>query len=141
MSRQPADCLETASMLLFHACRISYCIALAASFLDEKPSMLTKESIIRVLRENYPYLAAEYGVKRIGLFGSYARDVPTESSDIDLVVEFEHPLGFKFIELSDYLEQLLGEKVDILTPAGIQGIRISQIAQNIGESIVYVQAR
>ncbi len=52
--------------------------------------MLTKESIIRVLREKYLYLAAEYGVKRIGLFGSYARDVPTESSNIDLVVEFEH---------------------------------------------------
>jgi predicted nucleotidyltransferase len=100
--------------------------------------MLTKESITKVLRESYQHLAAEYGVKRIGLFGSYAKDMPTEASDIDLVVEFEHPLGFKFIELSDYLEQLLGQKVDILTPAGIQGIRIPHIAKNIGESIVYV---
>jgi predicted nucleotidyltransferase len=100
--------------------------------------MLTKEGIIKVLRENYPYLAAEYGVKRIGLFGSYAHDTPTEASDIDLVVEFERPLGFKFIELSEYLEQLLGQEVDILTPAGIQGIRIDRIAQSIEGNVVYV---
>jgi predicted nucleotidyltransferase len=72
------------------------------------------------------------------LFGSYAKDIPTEASDIDLVVEFEWPLGFKFIELSEYLERLLGQEVDILTPAGIQGIRIDHIAQSIEENIVYV---
>jgi len=125
-------------MLYSDAYRISYCTVHEASFLNEEPDMLTKESITRVLREKYPHLAAEYGVKRIGLFGSYAADIPTEASDIDLVVEFEQPLGFKFIELSEYLEHLLGQKVDILTPAGIQGIRIPHIAQNIGESIVYV---
>lgn len=100
--------------------------------------MLTKEGITKVLREKYPYLSDEFGVKRIGLFGSYARDTPTEASDIDLVVEFERPLGFKFVELSEYLEQLLGQKVDVLTPAGIQGIRNPHIAQNIEENIVYV---
>jgi predicted nucleotidyltransferase len=100
--------------------------------------MLTKKAITKMLREKYPYLAAEYGVKRIGLFGSYAKDIPTEASDIDLVVEFEQPLGFKFIELSEYLERLMGQEVDILTPAGIQGIRIDHIAQSIEENIVYV---
>jgi predicted nucleotidyltransferase len=100
--------------------------------------MLTKEAITKVLRESYPHLAVEYGVKRIGLFGSYAKDIPTEASDVDLVVEFERPLGFKFIELSEYLERLLGQEVDILTPAGIQGIRIDHIAQSIEENIVYV---
>jgi hypothetical protein len=100
--------------------------------------MLTKEAITKLLRESYPYLAAEYGVKRIGLFGSYAKDIPTQASDIDLVVEFERPLGFKFIELSEYLERLFGQEVDILTPAGIQGIRIDHIARSIEENIVYV---
>jgi predicted nucleotidyltransferase len=100
--------------------------------------MLTKKAITKMLREKYPYLAAEYGVKRIGLFGSYAKDIPTEASDIDLVVEFEQPLGFKFIELSEYLERLMGQEVDILTPVGIQGIRIDHIAQSIEENIVYV---
>jgi predicted nucleotidyltransferase len=68
------------------------------------------------------------------LFGSYAKDIPTEASDIDLVVEFERPLGFKFIELSEYLERLLGQEVDVLTLAGIQGIRIDHIAQSIDET-------
>ena len=100
--------------------------------------MLTKEKIANILLENRSYLASEYGVKRIGLFGSYVQDAPTESSDIDLVVEFEHPIGFRFIELSEYLETILGKRVDILTDAGIQGIRIPHVAENIKESIVYV---
>ncbi len=100
--------------------------------------MLTKEQVIQLLRENYPHLVAEYGVKRIGLFGSYAKGVPNEQSDVDVVVEFERPIGLKFIELTDYLENLFDKKVDVLTPAGLQGIRLRQVAENIAESIVYV---
>ena len=100
--------------------------------------MLTQEKIIDLLREKYPYLASEYGVKRIGLFGSWVKGIPHETSDVDIVVEFEHPLGFKFIEFTEYLERLLGKKVDVLTPAGIQGIRIAHIAKDIQASIIYV---
>lgn len=100
--------------------------------------MLTREMITEVLRNKYPYLVSEYGVKRIGLFGSYAKDIPTEESDIDLVVEFERPIGFRFMELTEYLERLLKKKVDVLTPAGIKGIRIASIAKDIEESIIYV---
>jgi len=100
--------------------------------------MLTKEKIIAVLRENYPYLASEYGVKRIGLFGSYAKDTPTETSDVDLIVEFDRPIGFRFVEFAEYLENLLGKSVDVLTPAGIKGIRIKRVARSIAENTVYV---
>jgi uncharacterized protein len=100
--------------------------------------MLTQEKIINLLREKYPYLASEYGVKRIGLFGSWVKGVPDETSDVDIVVEFERPLGFKFVEFTEYLEDLLDKKVDVLTPAGIQGIRIAHIAKDIQASIVYV---
>ena len=100
--------------------------------------MLTKEEIIKVLQENRPYLASEYGVKRIGLFGSYAKNIPTDTSDVDIVVEFDRPIGFRFAEFAEYLESLLGKKVDVLTPAGIQGIRIERIARSIKESTVYV---
>ena len=103
--------------------------------------MLTREEIIRILSERLPDLASEYGVRRIGLFGSYARGTPTEASDIDLVVEFERPIGLKFVELGEYLEHLLGMEVDLLTPAGIQGIRIPRIAREIEDSIVYVQTQ
>ncbi|MBI1741764.1 nucleotidyltransferase family protein [Candidatus Acetothermia bacterium] len=100
--------------------------------------MLTREKIVELLRENYPYLVSEYGVKRIGLFGSYAKGQPDEASDIDVVVEFGHPIGLRFIEFAEYLEHLLGRKVDVLTPAGIQGIRVARVAKDISESIVYV---
>ncbi len=100
--------------------------------------MLTGEQIIRLLREKYPYLAEKYGVKRIGIFGSYAKGGFGEASDVDLIVEFERPIGFKFIEMVEYLEHLLGRKVDVLTPAGLRGIRVARVAQDIRESIVYV---
>jgi uncharacterized protein len=100
--------------------------------------MLTKENILEVLRAEYPFLAAEFGISKIGLFGSFAKGQPAETSDVDILVEFEHPVGFRFIELVEYLENLLGRRVDVLTPAGIQGIRIERVAKKIAQSIVYV---
>jgi predicted nucleotidyltransferase len=100
--------------------------------------MLSREKAIKLLQEKHPYLAAEFGVSKIGLFGSYAKGNSTDASDIDLVVEFERPTGFRFIELVDYLENLLGGKVDVLTPAGIQNIRIERVARSITQSIEYV---
>lgn len=100
--------------------------------------MLTQETIIQRLQASYPYLMAEYGVKRIGLFGSFVKGTANEASDVDLLVEFQHPLGFKFIELIEYLEQQLERKVDVLTPTGIQGIRVDGVANSLTEGIVYV---
>ena len=100
---------------------------------------LTTEKITSILSEKSEYLAETYGVKRIGLFGSYAKGTQTEASDIDIIVEFDTPLGFKFMEFADYLEDILGKPVDVLTVGGLQGIRIPHVAQSIRESIVYVQ--
>ena len=100
---------------------------------------LTREKITSILSEKSEYLAEVYGVKKIGLFGSYAKGTQTEVSDIDIIVEFETPLGFKFMEFADYLENILGKPVDVLTVGGLQGIRIPHVAQSIRESIVYVQ--
>ena len=100
--------------------------------------MLTRQKIIELLQAKYPYLAAEFGISKIGLFGSYIKGQPNETSDIDIIVEFGRPIGFRFFELVDYLEELLGHRVDVLTPAGIQNIRIKRVAQNIVESVVYV---
>jgi predicted nucleotidyltransferase len=91
-----------------------------------------------MLRQHFSYLSSEYGVTRLGLFGSYAKGIPHEQSDIDLVVEFETPPGLRFVELTDYLEQLFQTPVDVLTPAGIQGIRNAHVAKDIQESIAYV---
>ncbi len=101
--------------------------------------MLTREKITNILSEKSEYLAEAYGVKKIGLFGSYANGTYTEASDIDIIVKFETPLGFKFMEFADYLERIIGKPVDVFTIDGLQGIRIPHIAQSIKESIVYVQ--
>ena len=107
--------------------------------LEVKQVTLTREKITNILAEKSEYLAEAYGVKRIGLFGSYAKGTYTEASDIDIIVEFETPLGFKFMDFADYLEELLGKPVDVLTLGGLQGIRNPHVAQSIRESIVYVQ--
>ena len=102
--------------------------------------MLTKEQIVRLLRGSFSYLADEYGVKKLGVFGSFAKGKPSETSDVDIFVEFERPVGLKFIELVEYLERLVGRKVDVLTPGGLQGIRVPHVARKITESIVYVSS-
>ena len=100
---------------------------------------LTTEEITNILSEKSEYLTEAYGVKKIGLFGSYANGTYTDDSDIDIIVEFETPLGFRFMEFADYLEEILGKPVDVLTVGGLQGIRMPHVAQSIRESIVYVQ--
>ena len=99
---------------------------------------MTPEKVIETLRKELPYFTSEYGVKRIGLFGSYAKGNPTKDSDIDILVEFEKPIGLRFIEFAECLEERLGSSVDILTPVGLETIRIETVARNIAESIVYV---
>ena len=97
-----------------------------------------KEQILRLLRECKDYLGKEFGVSSLGLFGSFARDQAGEDSDIDLVVDFERPIGLRYMELADYLEALLGRKVDLLTPAGVQSISRSAVAEDIQASMIYV---
>lgn len=57
---------------------------------------------------------------------------------MDIIVEFEKPIGLKFIELADYFENILGKKVSLLTPEGIKSIRVKNVAEDIEKSIIYV---
>ena len=107
-------------------------------YLQAEASMMTRAEIVERLQKEQAYLAAEFGVRKIGLFGSFAKGQADQTSDIDIVVEFEQPIGFRFLELVDYLETVFGRKVDVLTPAGIENIRIAKVARSIAESLVYV---
>lgn len=100
--------------------------------------MLTKEEAVRIPRENRPALASKYGVKRLGWFGSYARGTQSETRGVDIVVEFERPVRFRFAGFAEELETLLGKRAGILTPDGIRSIRIDLIVNEIVESIEYV---
>jgi len=56
--------------------------------------MLTKTEILKILKEKCPYLNTEFGVWKIGLLGSYPTGNPDENSDVDIIAEFEKPIGF-----------------------------------------------
>jgi len=77
--------------------------------------MKTIQEIQRILKEHKEEIRKKYGVVIVGIFGSYAKGEQKESSDVDIIVELERPIGLKFYELWDYLENLLGIKVDVLT--------------------------
>ncbi|CAG7643472.1 hypothetical protein PAECIP111802_03026 [Paenibacillus allorhizosphaerae] len=58
---------------------------------------MKREDIETILKEQKLYLSQLYYVKKIGIFGSYARDEQTDISDIDILVEFTRPVGFEFL--------------------------------------------
>jgi len=82
---------------------------------------MKRDQVIRILSEQRGELARNYGVKSLMLFGSVARDQATPASDVDLLVEFDRPVGyFRLFALQDHLEALLGCKVDVGTPNSLK---------------------
>ncbi len=75
--------------------------------------------VIDILRSHEQEIKKRFAVRRIGLFGSFIRGEETETSDIDILVEFEEPTFRNFMNLAFFLEDLFGRKVDLLTPEGI----------------------
>ncbi|MGA2400526.1 MAG: nucleotidyltransferase family protein [Syntrophobacteraceae bacterium] len=71
--------------------------------------------IVTVLRQALPLLIERYQVRSLGLFGSYVRNSQHANSDLDLLVTFRAPPSLlKFIELENYLSDLIGVKVDLV---------------------------
>ncbi len=96
---------------------------------------MKKEEILKVLKKELPYIRKKYHVKSIGLFGSYAREEARKESDIDILIEFERPIGlFKFMELEEYLSQKLGRKVDLVEKEALK----ERIKPYVMEEVVYV---
>lgn len=98
--------------------------------------MKTLEEIKNILREQKNELKERYGVKKIGIFGSFARGEQKEISDVDILVEFERPIGLRFFELADHIEEILGIKVDLLTPNALKQKPL--LWQSAAEDLIYV---
>lgn len=78
--------------------------------------MKTFEEVKNILLQNKEELEKNYGLKEIAVFGSYARNEQNEKSDVDILVDFKKSIGLlRFIELENYLSDLLGVKVEIVT--------------------------
>src|SRR2546425_5562335 len=81
---------------------------------------LRRDAILKVLRDSRPLLES-FGVARLSLFGSFARDEGRDDSDVDLLVEFNRPIGlFEFVRLQRQLGERVGHKIDLVTPAAIK---------------------
>ena len=78
-----------------------------------------REEILAILQQNCEPIRA-YGVRRLGLFGSYARDEATEVSDLDFVVEFETKSFDSYMNLKEFLEGLFGCRVDLVLTDAIK---------------------
>ena len=76
---------------------------------------LSLDDILNTLRDHLPELRERYGVTSMVVFGSYVRGRERKRSDLDVLVKFQQaPSMFRFIELQEYLSELLGVKVDLV---------------------------
>lgn len=82
--------------------------------------ILNKETILKILLSHKAELK-QFGLKRIGLFGSYVRGDASIDSDIDFIVEFEKEKKTfdNFMDIAFFLEDLFGKKIDLLTQASL----------------------
>ena len=72
-----------------------------------------------------------FHVKKIGLFGSFARGDEKESSDVDIMVEFEEPTFNNFMNLAFFLEDLFGRRVELVTPDSLSPYIASYVKKEV----------
>ncbi len=82
--------------------------------------VLNKDSLLGIISSNKDAIR-RYGVKTLGLFGSFSRNKQTDESDVDLLVDFEpgKETYKNFIGLAYFMEELLGRKVELITRNGM----------------------
>ncbi len=102
--------------------------------------MLTKDPadlqhLIEALQQQMPELADRFGVESLGVFGSFVRQEQSPDSDLDLLVTFRETPGLlRYIELENYLSDLLGVKVDLVMKDALK----PRIGQHILQEVVMV---
>ncbi len=96
---------------------------------------MTKEELLPRLSALKEELKKQYPIDRLALFGSFARNTQTETSDVDLLVSFNRDISyFTFINLAEAIEQRLGRAVDLVPEDGMR----PRFRQAIKEDLSYV---
>ncbi len=99
-------------------------------------SIKTLTEIKEILKRHEAELKKRYGIKKIGIFGSYLRGEAREKSDLDILVEFEQGVDIgllKFVGMENYLSDLLGVKVDLVEKSALK----PTIGKHILKEVVY----
>jgi predicted nucleotidyltransferase len=93
------------------------------------------DEIKSILEKHIQEIEERYKVTELGIFGSYVRGEQSETSDVDILVEFKESMGLlKFIEIENYLTDLLGVKVDLVMKSSLK----PRIGKHILEEVVYL---
>jgi len=96
---------------------------------------MNRDTILKMLTEHQAELISRYGIRRLGLFGSYARGKQKKTSDIDILVSFNKEIDlFDFIDLREYLESHLKTKIDLVMETALK----PAIAKHILSEVEYV---
>jgi uncharacterized protein len=93
--------------------------------------MNDRENISRLLSEKKQELVEKYHLRSIGIFGSVNRDDFRPDSDIDILVDFDEPIGVEFIDLAEELEKILERRVDLVSGKGVKPKYLKEIQKDL----------
>jgi predicted nucleotidyltransferase len=97
---------------------------------------MDKEIIIKKIRREKAKIGQKFNVKEIGLFGSYVKNEQKKRSDIDILVDFSKPIGWDVVELQEYLQSVLGIRVDLVLKKGL--MRNKKLWKLVKPEVIYV---
>ncbi|HEX6045628.1 MAG TPA: nucleotidyltransferase family protein [Pyrinomonadaceae bacterium] len=93
--------------------------------------MISRDKILQRLRTIKPALQQEFPLRRMALFGSWARNEQTDTSDVDILVDVDPSIGLRFVTLAERLESLLEQRVDLVSIRAVKPNRIKQIQSEL----------
>ena len=96
--------------------------------------MITKEEILGTLSKAKSELQKQFKVRKLALFGSYARDEQQANSDVDILVDVDPSIGLDFVTLAQRIETLLGVNVDLVSSRSVT----SKAMEFIEPELIYV---
>jgi len=91
----------------------------------------TREEILNLLVQNKLELENRFKVRRLALFGSYARGDQRPDSDVDILVDIDPSVGLEFVTLAEQIEQLLGLPIELVSLRAIKPNKLAYIKQEL----------
>jgi len=91
----------------------------------------TREEILNLLVQNKLELENRFKVRRLALFGSYARGDQRPDSDVDILVDIDPSIGLEFVTLAEQIEQLLGLSIELVSLRAIKPNKLAYIEQEL----------
>ncbi len=93
--------------------------------------MTDLKTIHNLLTQLKPELIEKFHISSLGLFGSIVRDDFSDNSDIDIIVDFSKPIGIEFVDLADFIENKLNNRIDLVSRKGVKPNYFNEIESEI----------